>query len=228
VTVDFDDYSHAYQELMNTSIWLSGEKNDYFDRYKVNCLTRWVVEKDQAAEILDFGCGIGKLTNIMAQTYPQSTIYGYDVSSKSIELAREKWGHLENLIFGRQLPAAQIYDLITVANVFHHIKWEDRRKMLFRLRTLLKTGGMIVVFEHNPLNPLTVHTVRTCPFDTDAELIRCGQFVKLAVDCGLKVRLKRYIVFFPKFLRFCRVIEAYLGFLPLGAQYMVSFVETDK
>jgi len=219
--VDFDDWSHVYEKLLNTSIWLSGEKDSYFDLYKVTCLERWTNLSARASMILDFGCGIGKLANLMAQAFPQSIIYGYDVSSKSLEIAREKWRHLSNLVFVSQLPDTETYDLITAANVFHHIERKNRKATLFHLQTLLNSDGMIAVFEHNPLNPLTLYTVRTCLFDADADLIRLSHFVELALNCNLEVLLKRYIVFFPKLLSFFRKLESTLGFLPLGAQYML-------
>lgn len=221
--VDFDHCSSVYEELLKSSIWLSGENNSYFDLYKLNCLKLWVCDPSRTSMILDFGCGIGNLANLIAQAYPQSTVYGYDVSSKSIELAREKWGHMKNLVFECGLPGSGVYDLVVVANVFHHIIRKDRRATLFRLRALLKPGGIIAVFEHNPFNPMTVYTVKTCPFDADVELIPLGQFIKLALNCGLEVRMKRYIVFFPRLFKVFRRLEPFLGSLPLGAQYMVLF-----
>jgi len=41
------------------------------------------------------------------------------------------------------------------------------------------------------------------------------------VTCQFQVQQKRYIVFFPKFLKLFRKAEHSLGFLPLGAQYML-------
>jgi SAM-dependent methyltransferase len=219
--VNFDDLPSTYSELLSTSIWLSGEKDTYFDLYKLSCLKRWVRGSEQTGLILDFGCGIGKLANLMAREYVQSFIYGYDVSTKSIRSAQEKWGHLKNLVFNTRLPETEAFDLITVANVFHHIKRGKRQKTLFRLKALLKPGGMIAVFEHNPFNPLTLYVVKTCPFDADADLIRLGRFITLARESGLVVYFKRYIVFLPKFLSFFRKLEHSLGFLPLGAQYML-------
>ena len=219
--VYFDDFPSAYSKLLNASIWLSGEKDTYFDLYKLSCLKRWALGREQTGLILDFGCGIGKLASLMAQEYARSVIYGYDISAKSIESAREKWGHLKNLVFNNQLPEVTTFDLITVANVFHHIKRGKRQQILFRLKALLKPGGVIAVFEHNPFNPLTLYVVKTCPFDADADLIRLGRFISLVRSSGLEVHFKRYIVFLPRFLSFFRKVEFSLGFMPLGAQYMV-------
>ncbi len=43
--------------------------------------------------------------------------------------------------------------------------------MLRELHRITRQGGLIAVFEHNPLNPLTVHAVNTCSFDANAKLI---------------------------------------------------------
>jgi hypothetical protein len=70
-------------------------------------------------------------------------------------------------------------------------------------------------------DPLTRHVVHACPFDREAELIFLSQFVDLANETGLQIHLKRYIVFFARFLSSFRRIEPFLGFLPLDAQYLL-------
>jgi len=37
-----------------------------------------VIEKYNPKSILDFGCGNGQITDLLKQTYPEKTIYGYD------------------------------------------------------------------------------------------------------------------------------------------------------
>jgi hypothetical protein len=37
---------------------------------------------------------------------------------------------------------------------------------------------MLTIFEHNPLNPLTVRAVDTCPFDANAHLILAKQLME--------------------------------------------------
>jgi len=227
MSLNFDHFAKSYKEILNASIWMSGEDDAYFDLNKINCIKRWIRRAEGASMILDFGCGIGKLTRLMAQAYPQANVCGYDVSAESIKLARKKWGNLKNLVFKSRLEQAGIYDLISVANVFHHIKRDERRKTLIQLGTLLRPDGMIAVFEHNPFNPLTLYTVKNCPFDAEAELIYLHQFKKLAFQCGLRVQRKKYTIFFPGFLKFFRRIEPHLGFLPIGAQYMIILSKFD-
>ena len=84
-----------------------------------------------------------------------------------------------------------------------------------------RPGGLIVLFEHNPFNPLTRRAVHGCEFDKDAELLSRRRASRLLADAGISAPRGRYIEFFTRESRLLRGIEARLGWLPLGAQYAV-------
>ena len=219
--VDFDNYSQEYRDLITNSVGLSGETDDYFDLYKVDCLKRWVIGGDAHFDILDFGCGIGKQTGLLASLFASASVVGFDVSEKSVQMAQEKFSDILNVRFCSDLPAGETYDLITMANVLHHIAPEEREEILVTLKNRLKPDGRLVIFEHNPLNPLTRHVVNTCPFDTDAVLVWPWAFSHVFKRVGFYKSQCRYIVFFPRFLSFLRRFEQHLWWLPIGAQYML-------
>ncbi len=52
-----------------------------------------------------------------------------------------------------------------MAGILHHIRPEKRAGALAEASSKLRKGGSLVVFEHNPLNPLTTHAADSCPFD---------------------------------------------------------------
>ena len=56
-------------------------------------------------------------------------------------------------------------------DVLHHVRPSDRADLVGELATRLAPGGRLVVFEHNPLNPVTVNAVQACAFDADAVLL---------------------------------------------------------
>lgn len=124
---------------------------------------------------------------------------------------------------GRSFPAEiKGVDLVVVANVLHHVEPTVRPDFLEEVALpALLPGGRIVVFEHNPYNPITRLVVRSCPFDQDARLLPPSAAVALLQNCRLRVDQRDYIVFFPRFLRFLRGLEGLMGRLPVGAQYMV-------
>ena len=78
-----------------------------------------------------------------------------------------------------------------------------------------------MIYEHNPINPMTLHAVNTCPFDENAVLLKRSQVKNVLQEAGMKVVMQEYRVFFPAFLKLLRPLEKYLAWLPLGAQHFV-------
>ena len=95
------------------------------------------------------------------------------------------------------------------------------------LRRVTHPGGMLAIFEHTPLNPLTVRAVNTCPFDENARLVRANDLLRRYLDCGWKDPKVQYHLFFPHALSGLRVLEPYLTGIPFGGQYSLTAVKPD-
>ena len=219
---DFDKFAGSYRQLHAKNIRVSGESTSYFAEYKVKTLARRSQRK--YSSILDFGCGIGALEQFLPQQYPGSKITGIDTSEQSLlEAAGRKYYNCSFVrTDGDNIPFTNCYfDLVILANSLHHIKNDKRPQAVNEIWRVLKNGGDIIVFEHNPLNPLTVKAVNTCEFDVGVELLPRGEVKRLLIENGFNVLESDYIVFFPHVLRFLRPLEPKLGFLPFGAQYYV-------
>jgi hypothetical protein len=50
----------------------------------------------------------------------------------------------------------------------HHVPKSDRFKLVNEMVRVVRSQGIVAIFEHNPLNPLTRHAVNTCEFEKDA------------------------------------------------------------
>jgi SAM-dependent methyltransferase len=105
--------------------------------------------------------------------------------------------------------------------VFHHIPETEHVALLAEIRRVLRPRGLLFVFEHNPLNPLTRRAVDTCPFDENAVLIRAPKMRGRMLDAAFADARINYRIFFPHALRALRGLEPSLTWLPLGAQYYV-------
>src|SRR5918994_3704650 len=76
-------------------------------------------------DVLDVGCGQGHAINLMARTFPNSRLAGYDISKEGSETAREeaKQMGLTNVKFEVRNVASinehEKYDLITAFDVIH-------------------------------------------------------------------------------------------------------------
>ncbi len=92
--------------------------------------------------------------------------------------------------------------------------------MMKKIYSTMKQHGHLVVIEHNMINPLTRKSVAECPFDNDATMLSVNECKNL-VNINFKNVHRKYITFFPKQLSFMRDLDSYIGWLPLGAQYMI-------
>jgi hypothetical protein len=93
---------------------------------------------------------------------------------------------------------------------------------LDELRRITKPGGVLAIYEHNPLNPLTVRAVNACPLDVNAHLIRGAVMRKRVVASGWSEARIDYKLFFPAIFSALRPMERHLEWLSLGAQYRMT------
>jgi SAM-dependent methyltransferase len=211
----FDRHARAYDEQHAASIKASGESTEYFAEYKLRCLERMGAK----APILDFGCGIGNLTEQLVKSY--GDVHGYDPSGESLRMAKPR---AEKATFHEDAAGVPegTFQTAVLAGVLHHVPPAERVALLGTVRSKLAPGGRVVVFEHNPWNPLTRRAVATCPFDDDAILLWPWQVKRVLADAGFADADLRYIVFFPKFLAALRPLEPKLSRLFMGAQTMCT------
>lgn len=221
---EFDRYASSYRKLHAENILITGESPDYFAEYKARHAARLAGAGLPAARILDFGCGIGNSTGFLARHFPGCEVAGTDVSGASLEVARARApGAIFLPMQDDTLPFEDgCFGLAFVSCVLHHVPRERHAATLAELRRVLAPGGWLVLYEHNPLNPLTVRAVESCEFDRSAVLIGARALHQSVTAAGFAQAATRFIVFFPNFLRFLRWSEPLLGWLPLGAQYCVA------
>jgi hypothetical protein len=104
----------------------------------------------------------------------------------------------------------------------HHIPSRYWQSFLAEVARVVTPDGLVAIFEHNPLNPLTRKNVRSCAFDRDAVLIPRRDMLQMAGKAGLKPVESRYVLFFPFQHPVFRLLERALRAIPLGAQYYVA------
>ncbi|HUL89531.1 MAG TPA: class I SAM-dependent methyltransferase [Pseudolabrys sp.] len=215
--VDFDQYAGQYEAILAAQTNFFDGDSNYFARYKVELAQRLVGRVDA---VLDFGCGIGRSMPHLREFFPQADIVGCDPSAESLAIAREQ-NPTCRFMSTEQLGADVKFDLVIASCVFHHIPPQHRQMAIRYCYSRLKEGGHFIVFEHNPINPVTRHLVKNCPFDTDAVLLSMRETVARMRDERLNIDESSYCLFFPQFLAALRPLEKYLRWLPIGGQYFV-------
>jgi len=221
---NFDEFARDYRDIHNENIKLTGADSHYFSEFKVKWLREYY-GSSQPPAILDLGAGDGTCLSYFRQYFPQASLYGIDVSEKSIEEAAAK-NILNSEIRaynGTDIPyEAGKFDVILVATVMHHIRFELHEDLMKEALRVLKPGGRIFIVEHNPWNPVTLHMVNTCPFDEDAVLLKPGYSKKLLHGCGFSEVKNHFTLFFPRggVFKSFHFLEKHLSWFPLGGQYV--------
>lgn len=224
--VDFNEYAEDYEKILEDDLKFFGEENGYFAEYKVK------IVKDNSNEqtplrILEYGCGIGLNLRYFKKYFPDSELSGCDISEKSINIASQNNPGI-NLFTISEVSLQQrteSFDLIFVSCVFHHIAPELRNDSIKKIKNLLKTGGELYIFEHNPFNPVTRKIVKDCIWDKDAILLKPSETISLMENAGLKITEKKFTLFFPAQLNFLRPVEKILGNIPMGGQYYIRGIK---
>lgn len=216
----FDQNVHAYDKLLQQNIGLYGKDVSYYAEHKAIILSQYA--NCFPDEILEYGCGVGRNIPYLQYYFPTASVYGYDISPESLAAARKRCPQFSYFQRDQLLQQGMNYDLILVANVFHHIEIAERLENLFLIKSLLKSGGEVFFIEHNPFNPLTRYAVDTCPLDNGAELLAPDELENLITEVDLRIVRQKFTLFFPSSLKFLQPLEKYLSILPFGGQYFMQ------
>jgi len=223
---DFNKFADEYRSLHTINIQTSGETPEFFAEYKIVDTLKLVRKYriEESLKILDFGSGIGNSVPFFAKYFPQAKLTCVDVSERCIEVSKERFPDMAvyQLFNGDYLPFTdESFQLVFAACVFHHIPEYEHEKYFKELLRVLTKGGMLIIFEHNPRNPLTIRAVKSCPFDENAILIGVDTLTKRLKSAGFKKIRYSYRIFFPNSFKYFRFLESVIQWVPLGAQYSV-------
>jgi SAM-dependent methyltransferase len=229
---DFDRFADDYETLHRKNVKLSGFSPEYFDEHKIRTIRRLAgkdAERDftkQPLSFLNYGCGIGKSERYITRYFPRARVLGADISGRSLDAARNRNCDLPDVSYLQITTTAGLagrgpFDIILVANVFHHIPLPEHVAALIPLAQSLAPAGQLYIFEHNPVNPLTAHAFSICPFDKDCAMVPPAVIIKNLHAAGFAGITLNYVLFFPKILQALEPLERFLWWLPLGAQYCV-------
>jgi SAM-dependent methyltransferase len=222
---DFDRYSDDYRGHVQRSIGFLGQDHDFFVRHKVGHLLRltrrWIGAPEDLT-ILDVGCGIGLTDRYLTSEFAQ--VHGVDVSPASLAVAEEAHPSVKYQTYdGRELPFGDdAIDVTFAIGVLHHVPVSERSHFIREMGRVTAPGGLAVVIEHNPYNPLTRVAVDRCDFDEGVILPSKRFTTGLFLASGLRLIEDPFVLFLPWAFPGSDRLEAGLRWLPLGAQYVVA------
>lgn len=223
----FDAYAGSYADAVNRSIGFLGVKVDYFTRVKADYLLDLLAAHfgdPTKVRLLDIGCGVGNCHPLL--TGRVAALAGTDVSADCVAQAAERNAGVDYRPYdGQRLPWDNAsFDAVVTTCVMHHVPPEQWPAFAAEMKRVVRPGGLAVVFEHNPLNPLTRRAVSNCEFDDDAVLLGQRRTCALLAGAGFRDVRSRSILTVPSFGAMTRKLDLLLGRLSLGAQYFATGV----
>jgi SAM-dependent methyltransferase len=149
--------------------------------------------------LLDVGCGTGVFLEAMpAASYE---CVGVDVSEAMVDHARARGLDVT------KAPADELpfetgsFDLVTCVAVLHHLIDPDLVDRSVReMARVVRPGGAVMIWDHNPLNPYWPLLMRRLPQDRgDERLVPAKQIVSPLRSAGMEDIVLRRMTFVPDF-----------------------------
>ncbi len=110
------------------------------------------VEKYSPAKILDVGCGTANVDKIIAEKFPEASIYAIDPSMYMTKITERKLARYGSRIHvsqgsSRYIPFDIKFDMVFSSLSFHH--WKCREKGLETMSQYVDKNGFIAIYEYN-------------------------------------------------------------------------------
>jgi len=228
---EFDRHAASYDGGLDNPVKrLMGDQADQFIAVKA----RWLLRREPALKegglaLLDYGCGAGDLMRVLGGLGARASFTGCDVSAGMLAEVVKRWpsslgpAPATAAQEGAATPFADgQFDVITISAVLHHVPVAERQEVYRELGRVLKPGGRIYVFEHNPRNPLVRYVIARTPIDENAILLDANEVRHGLLDTARYELETDYLMFMPPGIGFLAPVDRTLAWLPLGAQYVVA------
>jgi SAM-dependent methyltransferase len=98
-----------------------------------------------SAEVLDFGCGVGRQILHFKRNYPDLKLHACDVNNRSIEYLQSAYPTVESYTsaFSPPLKYADLkFDLIYSVSIFSHLNILDHEQWMQELARITRPGGL--------------------------------------------------------------------------------------
>jgi len=221
--MDFNTSKDSYRDTVEDVLSFAGQGLDFYTRAKADAFAR-ILRRDgmTAPRVLDIGCGHGFIHPLLAQQGCE--VVGVEMAAEVLPLAQAANPGVEYHAYdGQLLPFAdESFDVALTICVMHHVPPPQWLAFLAQARRVLRPGGRVVIFEHNPWNPMTRYVVSRNDIDADAVLLSHRKLKSMLRASGFRSVASGFILFTPFAQSLARRAETYLEWLPLGAQYYAT------
>jgi ubiquinone/menaquinone biosynthesis C-methylase UbiE len=115
-----------------------------------------ILSPKRGEKILDLCSGTGRVASWIARAVGrEGEVIGIDIAQSMVEVAKKRYGRLENLIFQKKDVTGsweyeRRFDGVFISFALHELPETERSEVLERSYLALKEGGRIVIADFNP------------------------------------------------------------------------------
>lgn len=164
-TVNYLDIKQAWEKRSKkfgykiegvTTKSLPPQVNSQLDNWMLNNIKEVISDSGDKknTRILDLGCGYGRLSKPLLESFPNIKVFGIDVSNNYVALYNKDLGPRGKAMEGdiRRLPYKSSYfdSVFMVTTLMYLAKKKDQKKAVKEILRVLKPGGNAIVIERSP------------------------------------------------------------------------------
>ena len=216
------------QQRHARAIDFCGQEHEYFTRRKVedaaSISTRRRLGDPASLTMLDVGCGVGETDELLVAARRRAPRRrhrgGGDRAAAAAQTRRSRTRLTTAKRCHTKTPTST---LRSRSACMHHVDVQHRPQFASELRRVVRPGGLAVVFEHNPYNPLTQRVVRELRVRRRRRSAEPAHGAALALGCGTSADRGplRHLLAVRQTL-VSAAMERSIGWLPAGAQHYVA------
>jgi SAM-dependent methyltransferase len=122
--------------------------NEHIHDWQVKNILSEIARGPGKINMIDVGCGYGRISRPVLESFPEAQITGIDISSNYVELFRENTGETAFVGFAEDFSLQpDLYDYIICVTVLMYADKDKLEKTVANLFKHLKKGGKILLIE---------------------------------------------------------------------------------
>src|SRR5262245_55327191 len=170
----FDSHADDYEAQLMCGLNVSGEPKEFFAQGRIGFLRRWWQRKRPSRAALYHRVRVRHrrdVTALLAKVFPAAQVEAFDPSPRCVERASARYASDRvrfELLRAFEARVPKPADLVHLNGVVHHVLPAGRPDLFRAVAASVAPGGVVALFENNPLNPGTHIVMARIAFDRDA------------------------------------------------------------
>ena len=188
----YDHVAHDYDQVFSPHV-----SQHYLE--KRTALVRALLPT--GGTVLDVGCGTGALAASIQRAGFEAV--GVDASPAMLTTARESGVAAAYAAYSTALPFQDdTFDLALSVATMHHLETSERvAATIGEMGRVVRSGGLVVIWDHNPLNPYWPILMKRVPQDHgDERLVSVWELLESARMAGLRPERVTRMGLMPDFM----------------------------